>query len=410
MTTLFDRDQESILHTYKRLPLEIIRGAGVYLVDSDGKRYLDFFGGLAVNSLGYGYRAVLDAVHSQIESYMHLSNLFPQRQQIELAERLREQSGFDKVFFTNSGAEAIETAFKLIRRWSSTRNRSDIFAFSGAFHGRTMAGLSMMDAVKYRQGFGPFLASCHTLPFNNSVALREAVGPATAAVVLECVQGEGGVLPLDADFARELTSLREKYGFLIVDDEIQTGMGRTGKFLAAEHYTLEPDIVALAKSLGGGLPLAAVLVRDELADIFGPGGHGSTFGGNPVACAAGIAVMDALADGVMENARKSGDLLHTGLRALMEQFPNLISDVRGRGCMQGIVCTRPAKVILEHCLRNGLLINVTRDRVVRLLPPLIITSEHIEEALTILRNAFDDLNLSAGPQPDRSTLVSTPSV
>jgi acetylornithine/N-succinyldiaminopimelate aminotransferase len=391
---LLDRDKESILHTYTRLPIEIVRGEGVYLIDSEGKRYLDFFGGLAVNSLGYGYPSVLKAVHSQIDSYMHISNLFPQLPQIELAERLREQSGFDKVYFANSGAETMETAFKLVRRWASTRDRSDIFAFSGAFHGRTMAGLSMMDVEKYRQGYGPFLENCETLPFNDSTALREAVGPSTAAVVLECLQGEGGVLPLDPEFAKELRVLRDQYGFLIVDDEIQTGMGRTGKFLAAEHYDLQPDVVTLAKSLGGGLPLGAVLVREVLADVFGPVGHGSTFGGNPVACSAGIAVIDALAGGVMENARQGGELLRTGLLALKKLFPMYISDIRGRGCMQGIVCMQSAKPILEHCLRNGLLVNVTRDYVVRLLPPLILSSQHIEEALTLLRNAFDDLNLS----------------
>ncbi len=395
MTTLLERDRDSILHTYSRLPLEIVRGEGVHLIDVEGRRYLDFFGGLAVNSLGYGYPAVLDAVRTQSEQYMHLSNFFPQRPQIELAERLRGQNGFDKVFFANSGAETMETAFKLVRRWSSWRGKSDIISFSGAFHGRTMAGLSMMDAAKYRSGFGPFLEGCHTLPYNDSARLRAGVGPRTAAVILECIQGEGGVVPLDPAFETELRSLRERYGFLIVDDEIQTGMGRTGRFLAAEHYDLAPDIVTLAKSLGGGLPLGAVLVRAPLAEVFGPGGHGSTFGGNPVACAAGIAVMDALSGGVMNNAAVAGEQLRAGLLELQKLFPSHISEVRGRGCMQGIVCTRPARQVLEHCLRAGLLINVTHDFVLRLLPPLIITREHIETALTILRNAFDNWQLES---------------
>lgn len=395
MSTLYERDLASILHTYSRLPIEIERGEGVYLLGRDGTRYLDFFGGLAVNALGYGYPTVLEAIRIQLDRYLHLSNLFPQESQVALAERLRARSGFDRVYFANSGAETMEAAYKLIRRWSAGSDRFEILAFSNAFHGRTMAGLSMMDAEKYREGFGPFLPGCRVLPYNDVDALKAAVGRRTAAVVFEPVQGEGGVVPLDRAFADELRSLRKQHSLLLVDDEIQTGMGRTGRFLAAEHFGLEADIVTLAKSLGGGLPLGAVLVREPLADVFLPGGHGSTFGGNPVACAAGVAVMDALESGVMENASRSGALLKEGLRLLKSEFPMAISEVRGIGCMQGIVCTAPAKPVQEHCLRNGFLVNVTRERVIRLLPPLIITETHVEEALTHLRNAFNSWHLSA---------------
>jgi acetylornithine/N-succinyldiaminopimelate aminotransferase len=395
MSTLYERDLASILHTYTRLPIEIERGDGVYLVGRDGRRYLDFFGGLAVNALGYGSPTVLDAIRTQIERYLHLSNLFPQESQVALAERLRARSGFDRVYFANSGAETMEAAYKLVRRWCAGTKRFEILAFSNAFHGRTMAGLSMMDAEKYREGYGPFLPGCRVLPFNDVDALRAAVSHSTAAVVFEPVQGEGGVVPLDRAFADELRSLRQQYNFLLVDDEIQTGMGRTGRFLAAEHFGLEPDIVTLAKSLGGGLPLGAVLVRESLADVFLPGGHGSTFGGNPVACAAGVAVMDALENGVMENAGRSGALLQEGLRRLQSEFPMSISEVRGIGCMQGVVCTAPAKPVQKHCLRQGFLVNVTRERVLRLLPPLVITEAHVEEALTHLRNAFKSSRLSA---------------
>jgi predicted acetylornithine/succinylornithine family transaminase len=395
MSTLYDRDHASIMHTYTRLPIEIERGEGVYLVGRDGTRYLDFFGGLAVNALGYGYAPVLDAIRIQVDRYLHLSNLFPQETQVALAERLRARSGFDRVYLANSGAETMETAYKLIRRWSAGSDRFEILTFSNAFHGRTMAGLSMMDAEKYRTGFGPFLPGCRTLPYNDVDTLKTAVGPGTAAVVFEPVQGEGGVVPLERAFADELRGLHQRHGFLLVDDEIQTGMGRTGRFLAVEHFGLEPDIVTLAKSLGGGLPLGAVLVREPLAEIFGPGGHGSTFGGNPVACAAGVVVMDALEQGVMDNAGRSGALLHDGLRRLQSAFPMFISEVRGLGCMQGIVCTAPAKPVQEHCLRNGFLINVTRERIIRLLPPLIITEAHVEEALAHLRNAFNNWQLSA---------------
>ena len=390
MSTLFERDQESILHTYTRLPIEIERGEGVYLFSADGRRFLDFFGGLAVNGLGYGHPAILDAIRAQIGRYLHLSNLFPQEPQVALAERLRERSGFHRVYFANSGAETMESAFKLIRRWSAGNGRFEILSFRDAFHGRTMAGLSMMDSMQYREGFGPFLDGCRILPFNDVDALREAVGPHTAAIVFEPVQGEGGVQPLTHAFADALRSLQAEYGLLLVADEIQTGMGRTGRFLACDHFDLAPDIVTLAKSLGGGLPLGAVLVREHLADIFGAGGHGSTFGGNPVACAAGTAVMETLAGGVMENAETMGARLHGGLRFLASEFPMLISEIRGFGCMQGIDCAHPAKLVQDHCLRAGLLVNITRARVLRLLPPLIITAAHVDEALVHLRNAFTD--------------------
>lgn len=388
MSTLFERDQEAILHTYTRLPLEIDRGEGVYLFSTDGRRFLDFFGGLAVNGLGYGHPAVLEAIRRQIGRYLHLSNLFPQEPQVLLAERLREQTGFSRVYFANSGAEAMESAFKLIRRWGAGNGREEILSFGDAFHGRTMAGLSMMDTAKYREGFGPFLDGCRVLPFNDVAALHAAVGPRTAAIVFEPVQGEGGVQPLTDDFASALRSVQSEFGVLLVADEIQTGMGRTGRFLACDHFDLVPDIVALAKSLGGGLPLAAILVRAQLNEIFGAGGHGSTFGGNPVACAAGAAVVETLAEGVLEHAAWIGARLQDGLRALAAEYPMLISDVRGFGCMQGIECRYPATFVQDHCLRDGLLVNITRQRVIRLLPPLIITTEHLDEAFIHLRGAF----------------------
>ena len=394
MTSLAERDRASMLHTYTRLPLEIDRGEGVHLVDASGRRYLDFFGGLAVNALGYGHPAVLAAIRSQSERYLHLSNLFAQEPQVALAERLRAMSGFDRVFFANSGAETIEAAFKLVRRIAASEGRTEIIAFSDAFHGRTMTGLSLMDAEKYRSGFGPFLDGCRTLPFNDPGAIHASIGPRTAAVFVECLQGEGGVVPMTDDFARALRQAHADHGFLLVDDEIQTGMGRTGRFLAAKHFDLRPDIVLLAKSLGGGLPLGAMLVHERLAHVFGPGGHGSTFGGNPVACAAGVAVMDQLRNGMIEHAGEAGRLLHAGLERLRADFPRHITEVRGLGCMQGIVCTFPARPVMEHCLDHGLLVNVTRERVIRLLPPLTIAPSHIDEALTALRNAFDVIDFA----------------
>ncbi len=388
--SLHDRDQASILQTYSRLSIDIERGEGVYLFDTAGKRYLDFFGGLAVNALGYGYPAVLEAIAEQCSRYIHISNLFPQKSQIELAERLRALSGYDKVFLANSGAEAMEAAFKLVRRWASIRRRPRILSFTGAFHGRTYAGLSLMDMKKYRDGFGPFLEGCEILPFNDAVALRGAVGPDVAAVVLEFIQGEGGIVLASEEFVEALFNLREEHGFLIVADEIQSGMGRTGRFLAFEHWNVHPDLVTMAKSLGGGLPLSALLVSGEVVDVLSPGSHGSTFGGNPVACAAGREVLDALRDGVMKNAGRIGARLLAGLQALAAKHPALVVEVRGRGCMAGIECNRDMRPSMQMCIDKGLLINVTRERVIRLLPPLIIDDSHVETALTILDNVLQD--------------------
>jgi acetylornithine/N-succinyldiaminopimelate aminotransferase len=386
--TLPERDRASLLATYTRLPIDIERGEGVYLIDTEGKRYLDFFGGLAVNALGYGHPVILEAISTQAARYVHISNLFPQRPQIELAERVRALSGYDKLFFANSGAEVMEAAFKLVRRWGSIRRRKRILSFTGAFHGRTYTGMSLMDATKYRDGFGPFLDSCEHLPFNDVAALEAAAGRDIAAVVLEFIQGEGGVIPVSEEFVEALFHLREEHGFMIVADEIQSGMGRTGRFLSFEHWGVQPDIVTMAKSLGGGLPLGALLVKEELSDVFDPGSHGSTFGGNPLACAAGIEVVDALRDGLMKHAGQIGVVLLDGLRELAAQHPGLITDVRGRGCMVGVECNRDMRAAMGLCLEDGLLINVTRERVIRLLPPLIIEKIHVESALSILSNVL----------------------
>jgi acetylornithine/succinyldiaminopimelate/putrescine aminotransferase len=249
--------------------------------------------------------------------------------------------------------------------------------------------MSLMDAAKYRDGFGPFLDDCEHLPFNDAAALEAAADRDVAAVVLEFIQGEGGIIPATEEFVETLFRLREEHGFLIVADEIQSGMGRTGRFLSFEHWGVQPDIVTMAKSLGGGLPLGALLVKGELTDVFDPGSHGSTFGGNPVACAAGIEVVDALRDGLMKHAAQTGHMLMEGLRTLAVEHPGLITEVRGRGCMVGVECTRDMRTIMGLCLEEGLLINVTRERVIRLLPPLIIEKQHVEAALGILSNVLN---------------------
>jgi acetylornithine aminotransferase len=389
---VLDREAAFFFHTYKRLPLEIDRGEGVYLYTKDGTRYLDMFSGLAVNALGYAHPGVVAAIADQAKKYTHLSNYFLQEPQLLLAEELVKRSGFSKVFLSNSGTESIEGAIKISRKWGSTRGKTDIVAFSNGFHGRTMGALSIMDKPLYRDGYGPFLDHCHVAPFNDVEALRTAVGPTTAAVIIEFIQGEGGICPVTPAFAAELQRLKEQHGFLLVADEIQAGIGRTGKFFSFQHFPVTPDLVVVAKPIGGGLPLGAILGSTAMAEVLSPGMHGTTFGGNPVACAAGLVVLKELFEGgIMKNAETMGALLHAGLRGLQAEFPALVREVRGYGLMAGMELTRDADPVVKAMRDRRVLVNGTNVNVVRILPPLIVSTEHIETLLKELRTALTAL-------------------
>ncbi len=390
--SLAEREAAHFFHTYKRLPVEIERGDGVYLYGTDGTRYLDMFAGLAVNALGYAHPRILRAVREQSERYLHLSNYYLQQPQIRLAEFLTGFSGYPRIFFTNSGTESIEGAVKIARRWGSTRGKSQLISFTNAFHGRTMGALSMMDREKYREGFGPFLPDCRIVEFNDTAALRGAVSEKSAAVIIECVQGEGGIRPVNPEFAATLKSLSSRFGFLLIADEIQSGIGRTGKFFAFEHFDLHPDVVVVAKPIGGGLPLGAILGGAAVADVLEPGTHGTTFGGNPVACAAGIAVLEEIQEqGLMKQAGTLGALFRSGLQTLAGEFPKLIREVRGIGLMLGVELTRDGEPIVAAMREGKILINCTDRTVLRFLPPLIITKEHVELTLTQLRISLQAL-------------------
>jgi acetylornithine/N-succinyldiaminopimelate aminotransferase len=387
-----DREKAAFFHTYKRIPLEIERGEGVYLYSKEGKRYLDMFSGLAVNALGYGDRRVLDAITAQASKYIHLSNYYLQEPQIRLAELLKEHSGFSRVFFSNSGTESIEGALKIARRWGIDQGKTEVISFSNAFHGRTMGALSLMDRDSYRKGFGPFLAHCCVSPFNDIESLGRAVSAKTAAVVLEFIQGEGGIVPVSREFVQALRSLKERFGFLLIADEIQSGIGRTGKFFGFQHYDIAPDIVVVAKPLGGGLPLGAILGTEAVAGVLEPGAHGTTFGGNPVACAAGIAVLHAIVgEGVMQQAAARGKFLMNGLLQLQNEFPALVKEVRGYGLMVGMELTREGESIVQTLRDRGVLLNCTSQTVLRFLPPLIVEERHITETLGLLREIFKSL-------------------
>lgn len=383
--TLHDREEQVLFHTYKRLPVEIHHGEGAYLFTADGRKYLDMFAGLAVNALGYAHPAVVRAITEQAGRYTHLSNYFLQEPQIRLAEILTHAADYDRVFFSNSGTEAVEGMMKLVRKWGVAHNKKTIVAMSNSFHGRTLGALSLMDRPKYREGFGPFLDNCAAATFNDSASLTAAVNAGTAAVVLEFIQGEGGIRPVTTDFVKTIEDLRRTFGFLLVADEIQAGIGRTGKFFSFQHFGVHPDIVLVAKPIGGGLPLGGILAGDELAALLEPGTHGTTFGGNPVACAAGVAVLHEILDQkLMDHAHEMGALLMKGLRTLAQQHTGLIREVRGYGLMVGAELSRDAEPVVTAMRDHGVLINGTDQTVLRFLPPLIVSADQVQTTLSVL--------------------------
>ncbi|MBI3006005.1 MAG: aspartate aminotransferase family protein [Ignavibacteriales bacterium] len=391
-SNLFEKEQRYFFHTYKRLSLDIERGEGCYLIDKSGKRYLDFFGGLAVNALGYNHPKVNEAIQSQVQKYIHLSNYYVQEPQVKLAERLIQVSGYKRLFFSNSGTEAIEGAFKLAKKWGKSKGKTELFGLSNSFHGRTMGALSLTERPKYREGYEPFLQGVSHLEFNDVDALRKNVNEKTLGVVLEVIQGEGGINVITQEYADELRSLQKKFGFLIIADEIQSGIGRTGKFFGFEHFRLHPDIVVVAKALGGGLPLGAFLGKEKVEEVFTYGVHGTTFGGNPVACAAGRVVLDEiLKNDLMRAASGIGDAIKSGAQQLQKEFPGVIREIRGFGCMIGIELTVDGQPVVDEMQRRGVLINCTNTNVLRLLPPYIIQPEHCDILLHELREVLSTL-------------------
>jgi len=383
-----DDESTSFFRTYRRLPLEIDHGEGMYLIAKDGTRYLDMFAGIAVSALGHSHPAILKAIGEQSRRYLHLSNYFTQEPQVELARRLLSASGFSRIFFANSGSEATEGALKIARKWGASRGKHELVSFSGSFHGRTYGALSLMDRPSYRDGFGPFLSGCKVVPFNDSEALRNAVTSDTSAVFLECVQGEGGIRPVDPGFITELRSLQDRFGFLLVADEIQCGLGRTGKLFAYEHYGFRPDMALVAKPLGGGLPLSAILGGKQVEGVLEQGDHGSTFGGNALACAAGIVVVRELTEGnLLKNVAAMGDLLRNELLRISKLYPGLIREVRGLGLMLGVEMSDDASRIAGMMRERKVLVNVTDRTVLRIVPALNIAEQQIREFLS----AFEEV-------------------
>jgi acetylornithine/N-succinyldiaminopimelate aminotransferase len=374
----------ALLPVYER-DLVLVSGKGARLFDSEGKAYLDFAAGIAVNGFGYGDRKVLAAIKQQAARLIHASNLFHTEPAAALANRLVALAFPSKVFFCNSGTEAVEGALKFARKVGKEKGRFELVAFERGFHGRTLGALSVTWSPKYREPFEPLLPGVHFAPWNDLGALAALVGDQTAAVLIEPVQGEGGVRPADPAFLRGVAALARERGALAIFDEVQSGLGRTGKMFAYEHAGVAPDILTLAKPLGGGLPMGAILIREELAVVIKPGDHGSTFGGNPVVAAAALAVLDRLtAPGFLDTIERRGATLVRGLKRLARRFPDSVAEVRGRGLMIGIEFKGEAGPVLKGLRGRNVLATKAGDNVLRLLPPLVISPKDIRGFLAAL--------------------------
>jgi len=376
-----------IAKTYKRFPIVITKGKGCSLWDTEGKKYIDFVSGIAVCNLGHAHPKVSEALSKQADILLHVSNLYYTEPQIELACRLTENSFADRVFFCNSGAEANEAAIKLARKYfkdKGEKERYRIVTMEKSFHGRTMATLSATGQDKIRKGFEPILEGFDHIPFNDMDALQKSIGPSTCAVLLEPIQGEGGVRCPDPDYLKAVRRLCDETGVLLIFDEIQTGMGRTGKFFAYEHFGIEPDIMTLAKALANGLPIGAMLAREEVAEAFGPGTHASTFGGTPIITAASVQVVKVLLEeNLIHHCAKMGAYFKKRLSELKAKHESIV-DVRGMGLLLGMKLEMEGDTIVKSCMEKGFLINCIQGNILRFIPPLIVEKEEIDALIGCL--------------------------
>lgn len=384
--------------TYSRAPLRFERGEGVWLITETGERYLDFGAGVAVTSVGHGHPHVVGALKEQADKVWHLSNIYEIPGQEALAKRLTAATFADKVFFTNSGAEALECAIKTARRYQYSNGhpeRFHIITFEGAFHGRTLATIAAGGQEKYLEGFGPKAPGFDQVPFGDVEAVRAAITNETAAILIEPVQGEGGVRPATNEFMRALRQLCDENGLLLILDEVQTGVGRTGKLFAHEWSGIAPDIMAVAKGIGGGFPLGACLATAEAASGMKAGTHGSTYGGNPLAMAVGNAVLDVvLEDGFLQHVNDVSLVFRQGLASLKDRFPDVIEDVRGEGLLLGVKAAVPSAELLQAIRAAHLLAIPAGDNVIRLLPPLVVTADEAREGLVRLERAAESVRAS----------------
>lgn len=398
---LKDYAAKYLMQTYARQPISIVRGRGAKVYDMEGREYIDFVGGIAVNILGHGHPDLVQAIQRQAAQLIHVSNLYYTEPQVRLAQMLVDHSCADRVFFCNSGAEANEAAIKLARRCGHEKhgaNRFEIITMKNSFHGRTMATLTATGQDKVQKGFEPLVPGFVYAPFNDFTAVESLVTDKTAAIMLEPIQGEGGVHVADQAYLKNLRELCTQKDILLIFDEVQTGMGRTGTLFAYEQLGVEPDIMTLAKGLGGGMPIGACLAKEAVAAVFTAGSHASTFGGNPLACAAGLAVCRILLEGrVLEQARRMGDYLAKGLADFKDRH-RAVRDVRGLGLLQGLEVEIDAKAVVADCLTRGVLVNATSERVLRFVPPLIISQAEVDRVLETLSSIFNQRTMAEKDQ------------
>ena len=399
---------KAVMETYKRMNLAPTSGKGSWLFDEKGNRYLDFIAGIATNALGHGHPALVEAIQDQAGELIHCSNLYEIPLQAEVAQMLTEATDFDRVFFCNSGTEAVEAAIKLARKYAYETHGPDkheVLTFTKSFHGRTYGSLSATAQATYQEAFGPMVPGFAYAPFGDLEAAKEAVGPQTAAVLVEPIQGEGGINPAPEGFLEGLRELCDEHGALLIFDEVQTGAGRTGHLYAYQGVGVVPDVLTSAKGLGGGVPVGAMMTKEEYA-VLTPGNHGSTFGGNPLAMAAVKAVLGVVGDPVfLEEVRFKGAILKNALRLVAERVPG--AEVRGEGLLLGLDLRDPelTKEVFQKCLEEGVLLNLIAGTTIRLAPPLTVTKTEIRYALDTLRAALDSLVGAAPGVPEAQTAV-----
>ena len=391
--SFFEEDKQFIAPLYGKANIEFVRGEGSYLFDKNGKKYLDFVAGIAVNALGHQNAAIKKAVEEQMDSFFHISNLYPNYPQVNLAKALLAATGFDKAFFCNSGTEANEGCIKFARKYfdrKGEKNRQKIVTFINSFHGRTFAALSATGQPAIREGFGSMPGDFVHVPWNDVAALKAEVNNDTCAIMLESLAAEGGVMTVSDEMVAAINSLKKEFGCLVIVDEVQAGMGRLGTFLGLQKHGIDADLVSLAKALGGGLPLGAVLLRQKVADQLKAGDHGTTFGGNPVACAVGLAVVNQIAKPeFLANVEARSAQLKAGLEAIAAKFP-AVKGVRGEGLILGLALDEslPVGNVIAAARDEGMMVLSAKGNVLRLLPPLNVSAAECDEALTKLEKAF----------------------
>lgn len=385
-------DDTALLHTYNRFPVIFEKGEGVRLFDTEGKEYLDFFSGIGVNALGYGYKKYTDRLSEQLGKLLHVSNYFYSEPLLSAAERYTEASGMDKVFFTNSGAEAVEGALKLARKYAHEEKNdecNEIIAFNHSFHGRSIGAVSVTGTDSYRSPYGPLLTDVKFADYNDIESVRALVSDKTCAIILETIQGEGGIHVADKEFLSEIRNICDKNNIVMILDEVQCGMGRSGKMFAYQNYDIVPDVITTAKGIGCGVPVGAFACLEKFASLK-PGDHGSTYGGNPfVTSAVDVCFQIFEEDGILENVRETGEYLYQKLEELKEDY-ECITAHRGMAMMQGLEFNCEVKDILSKALEKGLVLISAGSNIIRFLPPLIISRDDVDEMITILKEIFDE--------------------